>query len=77
MEKEVGKRNTYCKNCGRMLPQASQKEYCPLCEERFLFIQVRDYIRTHNVTEHEVAEHFNISSRLIKQWIQDGRIEYK
>ncbi len=77
MEKEAQLRENCCKSCGRMLPPAYNREYCPNCEELQLFGAVRDYIRANEVNEYEVAEHFHISVRLVKDWIREGRIEYK
>ena len=67
----------YCKMCGRTLPTMSDKEYCPSCEENKLFDEVREFIRANDVTEHQVAEHFGISQKKVKNWIKEGRIEYK
>ena len=39
--------------------------------------EVKEFIRTHDVNEYEVAEHFKIPLRQVKSWIKDGRIEYK
>lgn len=72
--REEGK---YCKVCGRMLPSMSVKDCCPVCEENKLFDQVRDFIRTHDVTEVQVAEYFGIPQKKVKNWIKEGRIEYK
>ena len=41
------------------------------------FREVKMYIRENDVTEHDVAEHFDLPLRRVKQWIRDGRIEYK
>ena len=49
---------------------------CPTCQEAQLFRNVRDYIRANTVNEYEVAEHFHIPLRQIKEWIREGRIEY-
>lgn len=38
---------------------------------------MRDYIRANTVNEYEVAEHFHIPLRQIKEWIREGRIEYR
>lgn len=67
----------YCKGCGMMLPVTYPKDYCPGCEELALFDEVRDYIRSNDVNEYDVAEHFDIPIKQVKDWIKDGRIEYK
>ncbi len=67
-----------CPQCGRTLPANYPKgEVCPACKEMNLFADVRDYIRANDVNEFEVAIHFNIPRMKVKQWIQEGRIEYK
>lgn len=42
-----------------------------------MFSEVKEYIRSKDVTEYQVAEHFNIPRLLVKKWIAEGRIEYK
>lgn len=69
------KRN--CARCGKLLPKNSKEEYCSNCAEAMLFDEVRDYIRNNNVTERDVAEHFQIPKEKVKAWIRDGRVEYK
>ena len=65
-----------CSMCGRQLPIDYEKDYCPACEDDVLFKEVREYIRTHEVTEFELAEIFNISQNKVRRWIKEGRIEY-
>ena len=65
-----------CSTCGRQLPIDYEKDYCPACEDDVLFKEVREYIRTHEVTEFELAEIFNISQNKVRKWIKEGRIEY-
>ncbi|MEG0961604.1 MAG: hypothetical protein RSD28_07675 [Lachnospiraceae bacterium] len=67
----------YCSSCKRVLPKKYEKDICPACEENALFNEVKEYIRSREVTEYQVAEHFNISHRQVKKWITEGRIEYK
>lgn len=67
----------YCEFCGRPLPSDYEKDFCPSCEENNLFREVKDFIRSHDVNEYQVAAHFQIPVRQIKQWIREGRIEYK
>lgn len=77
MEKEKEGHVNTCKSCGKILPSAYDREYCPNCEELHLFDAARDYVRSYDVNEYDVAEHFNIPVRVVKQWIRDGRMEYK
>lgn len=67
----------YCKMCAKLLPPNYADEYCPVCKEHQLFDAVREYIRSNDVTEQQVAAHFGISQKQVKSWIKDGRIEYK
>lgn len=66
----------YCSMCSRPLPIDFEKEFCPACEDDVLFKEVREYIRTHEVTEFELAEIFHISQSKVRKWIKEGRIEY-
>ena len=66
-----------CENCKRSLPHDYKENLCPRCLDLALFHEVKEFIRTHDVNEYEVAEHFKIPLRQVKSWIKDGRIEYK
>lgn len=66
-----------CKLCQRPLPLSYPDDVCPNCHDREVFNEVKEYIRTHNVNEYQVAEHFSLPLRQVKSWIRDGRIEYK
>lgn len=70
-------RYKYCSFCGKPIPRSVEYSCCADCQEVVLFQQVREYIRSNDVNEFQVAEHFNISPRLVKHWIAEGRIEYK
>lgn len=67
----------YCQICHRPLSVDFEKEMCPVCEENELFSKVRDFIRSKDVTEYDVVEEFQIPLRKVKNWIKEGRIEYK
>lgn len=67
----------FCIDCGRTLSITYEKERCPACEELLLFDKVREYVRKHDVNEYELAEHFELPITVIKQWIKEGRMEYK
>lgn len=67
----------FCTVCHRALSLDYQDDFCPACRENALFNKVKEYIRSRDVTEYQVAEHFNIPHRQVKKWIVEGRIEYK
>ena len=66
-----------CKECHRTLPKNYTEDICPACKERLLFSKVKEYIRTNDVTEYDVAKEFGIPLMKVKGWIREGRIEYK
>ncbi len=66
-----------CTNCGRRLIREAKDGLCPMCAEQVLFCEVRDYIRANDVKDYDVAEKFGIPLAKVKQWIKQGRIQYK
>ena len=66
-----------CKKCGYEVYSLSERGLCPRCEKFELFGEVRDYIRANDVKENDVAEHFGIPVKMVKDWIKEGRIQYK
>lgn len=66
-----------CEFCGRELPENYKENLCPNCIEHKLFQDVKEYIRANDVNEFDVATHFHIPLSRVKQWIREGRIEYK
>ena len=66
----------YCEHCGKAIPRSSEFACCVDCQETIIFHAVKDYIRENNVNEFQVADHFNIPLRLVKQWMRERRIEY-
>lgn len=67
----------YCDICGVPLPVEYEDSICPTCKDNSLFREVKDFIRSNDVTEYDVATEFNIPLLRVKQWIREGRIEYK
>ncbi len=65
-----------CEFCHKPLPNAYDKPLCPSCIEAQLFREVKNFIRENTVNEYEVADHFQIPLRVVKEWIREGRIEY-
>lgn len=66
-----------CEYCGRPLPLHFEGNLCPGCQDAQLFRDVKEFIRANDVNEYEVAEHFCIPHRKVKEWIREGRIEYR
>lgn len=66
-----------CKECTRPLPQKYEEDLCPTCKENALFRDVKDYIMSHDVTEYDVANYFQIPLGQVRAWIREGRIDYK
>lgn len=65
-----------CSMCGRPILVRGNREYCSICEDNALFKEVREYIRSHDVNEYELAEIFHIPQSKVHNWIKEGRIEY-
>ena len=65
-----------CEHCGQAIPRSAELNYCANCQDTILFREVKEYIRTNNVTAFQVSEHFNIPLSLVKQWMRERRIEY-
>ena len=74
---ETNQHYKYCKGCGRMLSPNYSEDYCGVCQETQLFDKVRDFVRTYDVNEYDVAEHFGLPNRKVRAWIREGRIQYK
>lgn len=66
-----------CELCGRALPTNHKKVLCQSCLDAQLFMDVKEYIRANDVNEYDVAQEFDIPLSRVKQWIREGRIEYK
>jgi predicted RNA-binding Zn-ribbon protein involved in translation (DUF1610 family) len=65
-----------CSICGKRLPDSYTKDCCPNCLDAKLLRDAKDYIRENNVNEYQVAEHFDIPVKIVKEWIRAGHIEY-
>lgn len=72
-----GENHNYCKWCGRPIPVELGVDMCAGCQEDQVFREIRDYVRENDVNEYELAEIFDIPMRQVKQWIREGRLEYK
>lgn len=67
----------YCEFCMAPIPRNQEIPYCPACQEKIIFHHVKEFIRANDVNEFQVADHFGIPLRMVKEWIKEGRIEYK
>lgn len=67
----------YCEYCRKPLPLSFEGTLCSSCQEQQLFQKVKEFIRSNDVTEYDVAQEFNIPLQRVKRWIREGRIEYK
>ncbi len=66
-----------CEYCSRPLPKNYDGNLCPKCLDTQLFREVKEFIRANDVNEYMVAEHFGIPLKQVKNWIKEGRIEYR
>ena len=67
-------RDDPAEDTSHIAPNALSQE---IKDEMVLFDAVRNYIRDNDVNEFEVAEHFGIPLTKVKDWIKNGRIEYR
>lgn len=66
-----------CSVCGKRVPRSSHRDMCHDCIKRVLYADVKEYVRTHEVTELEVADKFDIDIAIVKEWIREGMLEHK
>ena len=67
-----------CIKCGRDMHIVYKEDLCPICKEIELFSQVKEFIRENvDVREQDVADKFSIPLRKVREWIREGRIQYK
>ncbi len=68
---------TRCEKCGKALPRRHVGNICKECEHDALYKDVKEYIMHNEVTELEVAEHFNLPLETIQRWVREGHLSYK
>ena len=66
-----------CEMCQRRLPPKYNRKICPSCLEYMLFQHVKEFIRSGDFNEYQVAQKFNIPLSTVRKWIREGRIQYK
>lgn len=67
----------FCTWCHCPIPEDSETDLCKNCQASMEFREIRDYVREHDVNEFQLSEIFEIPLRQVKQWIREGRLEYK
>ena len=67
----------YCEFCNAPIPRQSDESYCPKCRERVLFMEMGSEYDVEEFMREVLADHFGIPLRIVKDWIREGRIEYK
>ena len=67
----------FCAWCHCPIPEDSEDDLCKNCQASREFKEIREYVREHNVNEFQLAEAFEIPLRKVKQWIREGRLEYR
>lgn len=77
LDNQISDKSKYCEYCGKPITRASEFNCCYFCQDTILFGKVKEYIRNNDVTEIQVAKHFGIPLRVVKQWIKEDRIGYR
>ncbi|OON99216.1 MAG: hypothetical protein ATN35_00210 [Epulopiscium sp. Nele67-Bin004] len=66
-----------CRTCKKLFQYVEGKPVCPVCrkEEDRLFVEVKDYLRTHrNATLEMVHNEVGVSMKLLKEFITTERL---
>ena len=66
-----------CEKCGKPMPKSVEDNVCPNCKNEALYNEAKDYILHNQVTELQVADRFQIPLAQVREWVRDGRIEYR
>ena len=66
-----------CEQCGKALPRRYTYPLCEACRDDARYKEVKEYIMHNDVTELEVADHFNLPLETIQRWIKEGHLSYK
>ena len=68
-----------CARCGRMFNFVANEQICPNCKkkEEDSFQRVKEYIQENpHCGLKEVSDECEVSTKLIKQWIKEERLEF-
>ena len=74
---ESTRRGRVCTNCGKRIPLSNEHDMCNDCLRVSLFPKVKEFVRANDVNELEVAAHFGIDRALVRDWLDEGRLEHK
>lgn len=66
----------FCTLCDRLLPEKRTKEVCTACEDKALYYEIREYVRTKGANERELARVFDVPLIQIRRLVRNGRVEY-
>ncbi len=66
-----------CQKCGKPMARGTEGDYCEKCKNEVIYKEVKEYVLNNNVTELEVSDRFNIPLSKVREWIADGRLEYR
>lgn len=66
-----------CKVCFKRMPNSATSDLCQACENEAKFKEVKEYLLHHVATEFEVADHFGLPLAKVREWIREGRMDYK
>ena len=67
----------FCVRCQKRIPASSKYDKCKECFKHEIFPSVREYVEQNDVSEVELAEHFELDLSIVKEWIRDGSLEQK
>ncbi len=75
---QQGPRVKHCVKCGCRIPVSSPYDQCKECMKKELFPKVKEFISENDfVNEMILAQEFGIDRELIREWIQEGHLEYR
>ena len=66
-----------CEKCGKALPRRHVGSICTDCQHDAIYRDVKEFILHNDVTELEVADHFDLPLETIQRWIKEGHLSYK
>lgn len=75
--KNSGSKLRRCEKCGKALSRRHIGTICTECEQDAIYKDVKEFILHNDVTELEVADHFQLPLETIQRWIKEGHLSYK